>query len=90
VVLEAGKILKSEMPSKKDLDDNLVDAHGELRKMTIPYISIKDNAKMCEMAKACNVPIVDGKVTREGLSKIWKIGTKHLGGYANVETLRKR
>jgi hypothetical protein len=90
VIGEVGKVLRNELPSKKDMDDNLVDAHMEYQKMTTPYITIKDSAAMCELAKACNVQIVDGKVSREGMAKMWKIGTKKLGGYANVETLRKR
>lgn len=85
---EVGKVLKSELPSRKDMEDNLVDAHSEVQKMTVPYIPV--TTAMGELAKACNVPIVNGKVTREGLAKMWKIGTKKMGDYANIETLRRR
>ena len=88
IIGEVGKSLRNELPSKKEMDDGLVDAHMELQKMTVPYIPVSD--AMGALAQACNVPIIDGKVTREGLAKMWKIGTKKLGGYANVETLRKR
>jgi len=56
--------------------------------MTKPYITIQ-NDNLAALAEACNVPIVDGKVTREGMSKMWKVATRYLGDYANTDTLRK-
>jgi hypothetical protein len=90
VVQRAAKLLKEEYPSQKMCDRKLVDANMEYRKMSEPYIPIGEDEKMVNMAKACNVQI-DGKgrVSREGLAKMWKIGSKYLGEYANVEVLRK-
>lgn len=81
-------ILKSEMPSNKLCERNLVDPNQEYQKITKQYIPVKDD-NMAELARACNVPIVDGKISRGGIEKMWKIGTKYLGDYANVEVLRK-
>jgi hypothetical protein len=85
---DVAAILKDEMPSTRAMADGFIDSDMELRKITIPYIKVDE--RIAELCQAANVPIVEGKVSREGLAKAWKIGTKWMGEYANVEVLRKR
>ena len=87
-VKEMAKIIKDELPSRTLCDRGHVDSNIEYHRMTKPYITIQ-NDNLAALAEACNVPIVDGKVTREGMSKMWKVATRYLGDYANTDTLRK-
>jgi len=87
-VKELSKIIREELPSEDLCKRNLVDPNQEMRKMTVPYIKLSSD-NMAELARACNVPISDGKVSREGASKMWKIATKFLGEYANTDILRR-
>lgn len=84
-----GKIIAEELPREDLCRRGLVDPNQEYRKMTDAYIPVKDE-NIAELAKACNVPIRDGKISREGACKMWKIGTKFMGDYANTEILRKQ
>lgn len=88
IVNKIGKLITSELPKQAQCDRNLVDPSLEYRKLTEHRYKIEDE-EMSEVAKACNVPIVDGKINGYGLHKIWKIGSKYLGEYANIESLRK-
>ena len=87
-IKDLAKEISSRLPSDTMCKKNLVDPNMEYRQMTQPCIDVKDD-NMAELAKACNVPITDGKITREGACKMWKIGTKFMGEYANIEMLRK-
>jgi len=87
-IKDLAKIIKQELPTRDFCDRNLVDPSQEYSKMTKPYIKVLDD-NMAEIAKACNVPIVDGKITREGAAVMWKIASKYMGEYANTESLRR-
>lgn len=88
-VKEVGKALSDMMPRQAMCERRLVDTNREYRNLNEPTIKI-ENDLQADLAKACNVQIVDGKVTGYGAQKMWKIGTKFLGDYANVEMLRKQ
>ncbi len=86
---EIGKTLASMMPKQSLCDRKLVDANREYHNLNVPTVTV-ENDLQADLARACNVPIIDGKVTGYGAQKMWKIATKYLGDYANVETLRKQ
>jgi hypothetical protein len=88
IVTKLGKVLGEELPTGRTCEKNLVDSNMEYRKMTDKYLKVADE-NTAEFFKACNVEIKDGKVSREDMAVAWKIGTKFLGGYSNIEMLRK-
>ncbi len=87
-VTELAKTIRAFMPKQSMCDRGLVDPNQEYQKLTKFHIDIQ-NDNQADLAQACNVPIKDGKITGEGANKMWKIGTKFLGEYANTETLRR-
>jgi hypothetical protein len=56
-------------------------------RMTEPCIEVKGDA--AQIAKACNVRMTKGKVSRDGAAKIWKILGKAIGERTNTENLRR-
>lgn len=86
---EIGKALSDLMPKQALCDRRLVDTNREYRNLSEPTVKI-ENELQADLARACNVPITNGKITGYGAQKMWKIATKFLGDYANVETLRKQ
>lgn len=84
---DLGNEIQRMMYSRSQMQKGLADAHGEARRMTEP--SIKANGTIYDMAKACNVTVTDGKISRNGAEKIWKICSKRLGEISNTEYLRK-
>ncbi|MDD5722710.1 MAG: hypothetical protein PHY29_03095 [Syntrophales bacterium] len=90
LVEKLGKILKNEYPTTKECERRVVDIQTENRKRFEPYLPISGDDDMVSFAKACQVSISpDGKITRDGMEKMWKIGRKYLKEYANVEILRR-
>jgi hypothetical protein len=81
-----GKISES-MFSRSDMSKGLADARTEMIRMTEPCIEVKGDA--AQFAKACNVRIIKGKVSRDGAAKMWKISGKALGERTNTENLRR-
>lgn len=65
----------------------LSDAHRESKRIVLKAINV--TPEIAEMAEACNVRIVDGKVSRKDCEKMWKIGRKAIGEISNTEYLRK-
>jgi len=49
------------------MDKGTVDAFKEAERMTVAKIDVKP--EFAEIVKACNVPVTDGKVTRDHLPK---------------------
>lgn len=85
---ELGKDITSMMFTRSQMERGLADSHEEARRMVTPSIKLTPEAS--EFAKACNVPISsDGKVSRTGAEKIWKIASRYLGEMSNTENLRK-
>jgi hypothetical protein len=87
VRIELGKEITRLMFSRSQMKNGLADAHMEAKRMVEPSIKLQSN--MMEIAKACNVRIEDGKVSRKNAEKIWKICSKRLGEISNTEMLRK-
>jgi hypothetical protein len=84
---ELAKEIASKMFSRSDMKKGLADSHEEARRMSNPSISLSPDAH--EFAKACNVNVVGGKVSRMGAEKIWKITGRFLDETSNTEYLRK-
>ena len=72
--------------SRSDMHLGLASPHEEARRMTEPCIEITD---LGNLAKACNVKVSKGKMTRNGAAKIFKICGKLIGEPTNIEVLRK-
>ena len=84
---ELGEKIGAAMFSRSDMKKGLADAHEEMKRMTEPCIEVRGDA--ANLAKACNVKVVKGKVTRDGAAKVWKIAGKALETHTNTEHLRK-
>lgn len=84
---ELGEKIGAAMFSRSDMKKGLADAHEEMKRMTEPCIEVRGDA--ANLAKACNVKVVKGKVTRDGAAKVWKIAGKALETHTNTEYLRK-
>jgi hypothetical protein len=89
---EMGKIIQSGYYKRSDMMKGTVDAHREAERMVKPMVEIKP--EFMELVKAARVPIVDGKCSRDGLVKAWKITGKLLNKHGgdedtNAETLRR-
>jgi len=85
---DLGKEIKDRLFSRDDMKKGLADPREEMKRMTEPCIEVRGDAM--NIAKACNVKITKGKVTRDGASKVWKILGKALGDSpTNVEALRR-
>jgi hypothetical protein len=84
--------IKDGLFGRGQMQKGTADAHREADRMVKPLIPVKP--EFAEFLRASNVPIVDGKVTRDGLIKAWKITGKLLNRHGgdeetNVEVLRR-
>jgi hypothetical protein len=85
---DLGQRIKDGMFTRSQMEKGLADAHEEARRLSEPVIEIKTEVEK-ELAKECEVKVIDGKVSRKGAEKIWKIASKALGEMSNTEELRK-
>jgi len=89
---EMAKIIQSGLYPRSQMQKGTVDAHKEVERMISPKIAVRP--EFAELIQACNVKITDGKITRDGLIKAWKMTGKLLNRHGgdeetNVEVLRK-
>lgn len=83
---QLGKEIGQYLFSRSEMMIGLASPHEEARRMTEPCISADG---FDELIKACNVQVTDGKVTRNGAAKMFKICGKLIGEPTNIEVLRK-
>jgi hypothetical protein len=84
---ELGKEISTLLFSRSDMRKGLADARTEAMRVETPMIEV---SKDCfEIAKACNVTPVNGKISRTQAEKIWKISGRFLGESSNAESLRR-
>ena len=76
-------IIKDGYFTRSSMMKGTADAHKEAERMIKPKVDVKP--EFIEYLKAANVPIVDGKVTRDGLVKAWKITGKLLNLHGKDE-----
>lgn len=76
--------ISNSMFTRSEMKLGLADAHEEARRMINPIISTDK-----DVAKACNVPITGGRVSRNGAIKMYKIMGSFLNAQTNAEYLRK-
>jgi soluble cytochrome b562 len=89
---DMGKQITDGLFSRSHMQKGTVDAHKEAERMVKPMIDVKPEYH--DLLRACNVRIVNGKITRDGMAKAWKIIGKLLNRHGgdeetNVETLRR-
>ena len=72
------------MPTRKQAKDGLVDPYRELKRLKTKHIKIDP-----EIAKACGVKAVQGKISGDEANKCYQILGKALGENTIVEVLRK-
>jgi len=87
VVSSLSEKTRNAMFTRDEMMKGLVDANEEARRMTEPCIPLTEHE--ANWAKACNVKVYGGKVSRTACELMWKIGRKILGESTNVEILRK-
>lgn len=78
------KQIKNTMPTRKQTKDGLVSPHEELKRLKTKHIKISP-----EIAKACGVKVVRGKISGDEAAKCYQILGKALGINTNVERLRR-
>jgi len=76
--------IKDTMPTRKQARDGLVSPHEELKRWKNKHISISP-----EIAKACGVHVVHGKISGNEADKCYQILGKVLGENTSVERLRR-
>lgn len=76
--------IKGSMPTRKQTKDGLVSPHEELKRLKSKHIKISP-----EVAKACGVKVVRGKISGDEAAKCYQILGKALGADTNVERLRR-
>lgn len=79
-----GKQIKDSMPTRKQNHDGLVNPHEELKRLKGKHIKIDT-----EIAKACGVSVLHGKVTGDEANKCYQILGRALGENSNPEALRR-
>jgi hypothetical protein len=76
--------IKSSLPTRKQSRDGLVSPHQELKRMKGKHIKIDK-----DIADACGVKMVGGKISGDEAARCYKILGKVLGENTNVEALRR-
>jgi len=76
--------IKDSMPTRKQTKDGLVNPYNELKRLKNKHIKIDP-----EIAAACGVKPIHGKITGDEANKCYQIIGKALGENTNVEALRR-
>jgi hypothetical protein len=82
-----GNEIQEKMFTRSQMQKGLADSHEEARRMINPSITV--TPIVAELASSCNVPIIDGKISRDGAAKIWKISRRALNEMSDCEHLRR-
>lgn len=78
--------IRDSMFSRDEMMKGLADPHQEAERMSEPVIPTKIDP---EFARKLGIRVVNGKASRDDLSKAYKIMGRHLGENVNVEALRR-
>ena len=81
---DLGKQIGESMFTRSDMKRGTADAHEEVRRMTEPIIKMDP-----DVARKCGVSCTNGRVSRNGATKIWQMGQKLKGEPTNAEMLRR-
>jgi tellurite resistance protein len=76
--------IQATMPTRKQSRDGLVSPHQELKRMKGKHIKVDP-----DIAAACGVKMVGGKISGDEAARCYKILGKVLGENTNVEALRR-
>ena len=81
---ELSKSIGDSLFSRSEMLQGTASPHEEAKRMVTPCIKVDP-----ELAEACGVKLdEEGKVSRNGAARIFKIIGKYLGEESNIETLR--
>lgn len=86
---EFGEQIRDGMFTRTEMMKGVADAHEEARRMTEGVITIKPHWRPLLQASNIRVDERNGKVSRTGLEKVWKMCRKAIGEPSNTEALRK-
>jgi len=81
---EIGGRISESLFTRDEMRNGFADPHEEHRRNKQPCIKMDP-----DLARACNVRITSGKVSRDGANKIYKIIGARIGENTNPERLRK-
>lgn len=84
---ELGNLIQESMFTYTDMQKGTAPAHTEAFRMTKPIIELPDY--LIKFSESCNVKMEDGKISRNGAAKIFKLFGRVLGEPTNIEVLRK-
>ena len=82
-----GNQIRDRMFTRSQMMKGIADSHEEAKRMITPSITV--TPEIDELAKACNVTVRDGKISRDEASKIWKITRRALEESSDCEELRR-
>ena len=85
---EMGESIGEAHFTRSQREKGLADAHEEVRRMTEPIIKVTSE-RQAEFIKYCEIPIRDGKITRNEAEKVYKIASKLLDQPTDIEYLRR-
>ena len=84
---EMAKLIQPAQFTYSEMNRNIANAGEEARRMKQPCIEL--SKELLGIAAACHVRVTEGKVSRDGVEKMWKIAGKIIGEGTNVEALRR-
>lgn len=76
--------IATSMPTRRDNVEGYTNPREELKRMKTQHIPVNQ-----ELAKACNVKVVKGKVSGDDASRMYKMMGRILGENENVEKIRR-
>ena len=85
---DLGEKIKSASFSYDERQKGLASAHEEHRRLSTPCIEL--TKEQVASAKACQIPVVEGKINRNQAQRLWKILGHRLGDEnTRTDTLRR-
>jgi len=82
-----GKKITQKMFTRSQMMKGLASPNEEYKRAVITNIELDEDEM--KLAKACNIRVHDGKVSRTRAEEMWKICRKYFGEPSNSEWLRK-
>lgn len=83
-----GNEIRQGLFTKSEMHLGSADPHEEADRMTNPIIDV-NKCLSVDLAESLNIKVENGKISRTGAEKAWKILGHLLGEPTNTETLRK-
>jgi hypothetical protein len=81
------KDLRAAFHKEDDMKSGKADAHEEARRMSEFIIDLRNDTMLTKLAQEANVRIENGKLTRDGAVKVWKISKAFIGEPCRADVL---